>query len=181
MSDGPTGIPITTASTVPRRRADAVRDGRDLLLAAPTAALTAGVGVQRRVLASALESPALAKMLSAVARSRPLQGAIERALDSDASKQIVAIVIASSTFDEILSRLEQSDGLSRFIETVVDSPAVSAAITQQGLGFADPVGAEIRTRSRSADDWVEGAVARSVRRKRSRSASADSDPTGETP
>jgi len=42
---------------------------------------------------------------------------------------------------------------------------VTAAISQQGLSFADQVGGEMRDRSRRADDWVERAARRLVHRQ----------------
>jgi hypothetical protein len=41
---------------------------------------------------------------------------------------------------------------------------VTAAISQQGLGFADEVGDEVRERSRKADDWVERTARRLIHR-----------------
>lgn len=40
-------------------------------------------------------------------------------------------------WDEFVDRLLASRALWRLVDEVADSPAVTAAITQQGLGFAD--------------------------------------------
>jgi hypothetical protein len=50
------------------------------------------------------------------------------------------------------------------IDEIAGSPAVTAAISQQGLGFADQVTDEVRTRSRKADDWLERAARRLAHR-----------------
>jgi hypothetical protein len=41
------------------------------------------------------------------------------------------------------------------LEEVMHSPAVAEAITQQGRGFADQVGDDVRERSRTVDDKLE--------------------------
>ncbi|HUO69728.1 MAG TPA: hypothetical protein VMU39_03045 [Solirubrobacteraceae bacterium] len=41
---------------------------------------------------------------------------------------------------------------------------MTAAITQQSLGFADQVGDEMRVRSRTADVWLERLAQRLTRR-----------------
>jgi hypothetical protein len=51
------------------------------------------------------------------------------------------------------------------IDEIAASPAVTAAISQQGLSFADQVGDQMRDRSRKADDWVERAARRLVHRQ----------------
>jgi hypothetical protein len=62
---------------------------------------------------------------------------------------------ASGLFDEVIDRLLESPALWRLIDEVAASPAVTAAITQQSLGFAEVVGTEVRARSRKADTWLE--------------------------
>jgi hypothetical protein len=42
---------------------------------------------------------------------------------------------------------------------------VTDAITQQSFGFADQVAGGVRSRSRTADDWLERVVRRALRRK----------------
>ena len=42
---------------------------------------------------------------------------------------------------------------------------MTAAISQQGLGFADQVGDQVRGRSRKADDWMERAARRLIGRQ----------------
>ena len=46
------------------------------------------------------------------------------------------------------------------VEEIADSPAVTAAISQQGFGFADQVGGDVRNRSRRTDNWLEHAARR---------------------
>ena len=51
------------------------------------------------------------------------------------------------------------------VEEIARSPAVTEAITQQSIGFADQVAGGVRARSRTADDWVERVVRRTLRRQ----------------
>jgi hypothetical protein len=67
--------------------------------------------------------------------------------------------------DRFLERLLASDSLWTMIDEIAGSPAVTAAISQQGLGFADQVGDEVRARSRKADDWMERAARRLIGRQ----------------
>jgi hypothetical protein len=70
----------------------------------------------------------------------------------------------SGLFDRILERLVASDGLWQAVDEIAASPAVTAAISQQGLGFADQVTDQVRARSRKADDWLERAARRLAHR-----------------
>jgi hypothetical protein len=58
------------------------------------------------------------------------------------------------------------------IDEVAASPAITEAITQHGVGFADQVADEVRGRTRSADAWMES-VARRVLRRRAQSPTAE--------
>ena len=74
-------------------------------------------------------------------------------------------VIESRLLDQVVTRLLESEELWLLVEEVARSPAVTEAITQQSLGFADQVGDEVRKRSGNADAWLERA-ARRVRHPR---------------
>jgi hypothetical protein len=50
------------------------------------------------------------------------------------------------------------------VDEIARSPAVTEAITQQTMGFADQVADGVRAGSRRADDWVERAARRALRR-----------------
>ena len=87
------------------------------------------------------------------------------ALDSPAAERLVVRVIESRLLDEAVVRLLQSDDLWLLVDEIARSPAVTEAITQQSLGFADQVAGGVRARSRSADVWLESAARRALRRK----------------
>jgi len=129
------------------------------------AAVDAAVTVERYATARVLDSPELERILVSAVESPRVQAAVKRALVSDGVRDIVTAVFESGLFDLIAERLLASEALWHLVDEIAASPAVTAAITQQGLGFADQVGEEVRTRSRSADDWLERAAWRLVHRR----------------
>src|SRR4051794_32516906 len=81
--------------------------------------------------------------------------ALRRARPGARGKRAPDIIIEGGLVDELLEQLLTRPALCPLVDELVASPAVTAAITQQSLGFADLIGAEIRGRARRADDWLE--------------------------
>jgi len=79
---------------------------------------------------------------------------IDKALESEHAEALVAKLFESGLADQLVDQLLTSRALWRLVDEVAASPAVTAAVTQQGLGFADQVGDELRARARQADDWI---------------------------
>jgi hypothetical protein len=98
---------------------------------------------------------------------------MERVLASPAAERIAAQVVESRVVrdaiarvvEDTVERLRDSPAMWRLLEEVMQSPAVAEAITQQGMGFADQVGDEVRERSRTVDDKLEHAAWRLLRRR----------------
>ncbi len=132
------------------------------LTGAATIAVQAGRGVERRAVERVLDNPEIERLPSAALDSAWAQAAIKNALATDGAKQLVTSLFESGLFDEIVDRLLASDALWRLVDELASSPAVTDAITQQGLGFADQVGDVARARSRTADDWLERRARRLV-------------------
>ena len=63
------------------------------------------------------------------------------------AKRLVDSFFDSGLLDRFFDRLLESDALWHAIDEIAGSPAVTAAISQQGLGFADQVGDEVRSLS----------------------------------
>ncbi len=97
----------------------------------------------------------LERALVAIAANPRIHELVRRALYSDTAKELVDDFFASGLFDRLADRLLASDGLWRIVEEVAQSPSVTAAISGQGLSFADQLGDELRSRSRRADMRVE--------------------------
>lgn len=130
-------------------------------LAGPVgAAAEVGIGLQRRAIDRLLDSGELEQLLA----SPRLQALLEQVLESDGAKLLIDTFFDSGLFERFIDRMLDSDPLWRLIDVIAGSPAVSAAISQQGLGFADQIGTEVRGRSRKADDRLERAARRLTHR-----------------
>jgi hypothetical protein len=131
--------------------------------------------IQRRAVDRVLDSPELERVMVEAVESRRVQTALQVAISSEAANRLVDSFFDSGMFDRLVDRLLESEGLWHLIDEVAQSPAVMAAVSQQGLTFADQVGDQVRDRSRRADDWLERAAWRVIRR-RDRLAAEGSDP-----
>jgi hypothetical protein len=109
-------------------------------------------GVVERAAARVLDGPELERVAIA-------------ALESPAMERLVARAIDSRLVDETVARLLESEDLWVVVEEIAQSPAVSDAITQQSMGFADQVADGVRASSRNADAWLERAARRALRRR----------------
>jgi hypothetical protein len=129
------------------------------------AAAGAGLRLQRRAVDRVLESDELERVVIVAVNSAHIQEALRLALESDGAARIVDSLFDSGVVDRLFERLLESEALWHLIDEIAASPAVTAAISQQGLGFADELGDQVRSRSRKADDWMERAARRLVGRK----------------
>lgn len=128
------------------------------------AAADAGASIERRVVDRVLESDELERVVIVAINSAHLQAALRQALESDGAAQLIDSLFDSGLIDRLFARLLESEALWHLIDEIAASPAVTAAISQQGLGFADQVGDDVRARSRKADDWMERAARRLIGR-----------------
>ena len=128
------------------------------------AAAEAGLGLERRAVDRLLESDEIERVLTAAVNSPQIQASVDAALSSGAANRLIDGLFDSGLLDRFLDRLLASPALWHLVDEIATSPAVMAAISQQGLGFADQVGDQVRDRSRKADDWVERAARRLAHR-----------------
>jgi hypothetical protein len=128
------------------------------------AAADAGLSLERRAVNRVLESDELERVVVVAINSVHIQAALKQALESDGAVQLIDSLFESGLIDHFLERLLASESLWHLIDEIAASPAVTAAISQQGLGFADEVGDQVRARSRKADDWMERAARRLIGR-----------------
>ncbi|MGO9905747.1 MAG: hypothetical protein ACLP4R_10385 [Solirubrobacteraceae bacterium] len=128
------------------------------------AAAEASLSLERRAVNRVLESDELERVVVVAINSAHMQAALKQALESDGAVQLVDSLFASGLIDHFLDRLLASESLWHLVDEIAGSPAVSAAVSQQGLGFADELGDEVRSRSRKADDWMERAARRLIGR-----------------
>jgi hypothetical protein len=129
------------------------------------AAAGAGLSLERRAVNRVLESDELERVVIVAINSAHLQAALKQALESEGASQLVDSLFDSGFIDRFFERLLASESLWHLIDEIAGSPAVTAAVSQQGLGFADQVGDQVRARSRKADDWMERAARRLIGRQ----------------
>ena len=122
------------------------------------AAAGLGINLQRRAIDRLLDSGKLEHLLDSE-RFRALVGQL---LESDGTKLLVDAVFDSGLFEHLVDRLLASDALWYLVDEIAGSPTVTAAISQQGLGFADQLGAVARRGSHRADDWLERSARRLI-------------------
>jgi hypothetical protein len=131
------------------------------LTGAVGAAAEAGISLEQRAVDRLLESGELERLLVSVR----LQAIVAQVVRSEGAAQFIDTFFDSGLFDQLVDRLLSSDGLWRLVDEIAASPAVRAAVSQQGLGFADQVGESVRARSRKADRRLERAADRLMRRQ----------------
>jgi hypothetical protein len=88
----------------------------------------------------------------------------ERVLESPAAEQLAARAIDSELMDQVVARLLESEDLWLLVDEIARSPAVTAAISRQGLGLADQFAGVVRERSNRADDRIERSLRRLLHR-----------------
>lgn len=140
-------------------RSTLAREAASRVLASPLAE-----DVLQRVALQVLDSPEFRRSLAEAIDSPTFDELTARALGSPEAERLVGLVIGSRLVDVAVERLLVSDALWLLINEVAQSPTVTAAISRQGMGFADQIAGAARERSRTADDRVERLAARLTRR-----------------
>ena len=127
------------------------------------------------VIGDALRTPGAEQLVT----SDGFWGLVDKALASDGADRLVARLLDSGVADRFVDRLHTSVAVWRLVDEIAASPAVSSAVTQQSLGFADQFGDEICARSRRADDWLLEAAHRRRRAKETPAPVNGSGPQGD--
>ncbi len=173
---GAASAALDVGAGLERRAVDAVLDSAELervltvAVASPRvqAALSEAVAGElvRNLIADFVDGGAMdelvGRLLDSDAIWRLIDGVLDRIGDSEALWRLVDHLLArlaesaalGKFVDTLLDRLTESEALWRLVDEVASSPSVTAAITQQSLGFAEEVRDDVRTRSRRADDWL---------------------------
>jgi hypothetical protein len=123
-----------------------------------------------RIVDDALGSPAVERIVIAALESEAVERIADRVFESPAAERLVAHAIESSLMDQAVALLLKSDDLWILVDEVARSPSVTDAIAHQGVGFADQMAGVVRDRSRGADDRLERAARRLLRRSANGSA-----------
>jgi uncharacterized membrane-anchored protein YjiN (DUF445 family) len=111
--------------------------------------LAAGVAdrLAERIVESVLESPGIERVVDRIVESRLLEQTVTRIVD------------------DVVADLATSEAMWGLIDVIARSPAVTDAISQQGVGFADQVAEEVREHSRSIDARLERGAWKILRRR----------------
>jgi hypothetical protein len=144
---------------------------------AARAAAGAGMRMERHAVDRLLDSGEPERVLTSVVNDTRVQAMLQQALQSAGVQRLIDDFFDSGLFDHFIDRLAASDGLWRLVDEIAQSPSVMAALSQQGLGFADQVGRAARERSRQADVRIEGTVGR-LRQRGHRPSEPDRDGLG---
>jgi hypothetical protein len=120
--------------------------------------------VIERIVEPVVASGELDELVNRALDSPALERLANRVLESAAAERLVARVIEGPLFDEAVARLLESEDLWLIVDVVAQSPAVTEAISRQSIGFADQVAGAVRARSSRADERLEGAARRLLRR-----------------
>jgi hypothetical protein len=121
---------------------------------------TMGVAVDR-----VLDSGEPERIVTAALNDVRVQATLRRALASNGARRLIDSFFDSGLFDHFIERLMASDALWRLVDEIAQSPSVRAAVSQQGLGFADQIGGAVRDRSRKADHRIEHSAGRLTHRQ----------------
>lgn len=136
-----------------------------------TSVLNRGVvGAVDTVLGSQLLAEVVDRTLASPVAERALQRVLSGPLVEDIARDIVRYsvverLLEAGLLEQTVDRLLESEELWRLVDEIARSPAVTAAISKQSLGFADQVAGGVRARSMKADARLERAARRALRRK----------------
>jgi hypothetical protein len=92
----------------------------------------------RETLIAALERPGAENLIASALDSPGMERLVTRAVDSRLADETVVRIV-----DETVSRLAEREALWTLIDEIARSPAVTEAISQQGMGFADQVAGDV--------------------------------------
>ena len=142
--------------------------GRRAAAAPARWALLTTVDTALFVLDDVLASPITKEAVERIVASPVVEDVVERlvaqALDSPEAERLVGRLVDSRLVETAMLDLLRNEALWVLVEEIAQSPVVTAAIGQQGVGFANQVAGVVRQRSGAADDRLERLVRRLARR-----------------
>ena len=127
-------------------------------------AVLAGDGVEL-LLAHVVDQPAVDRLIERALASAAFEQHVSTVLDQPGLERVLERALASRFAERATDQLLASDELRRVVAHVSRSEEVRAALHSQTAGFVDDVGDQLRDRTATADDRVEGVARRLLRRK----------------
>ena len=116
--------------------------------------------VLQRVFAQTIGNPEVERLVAQTVDGADVERLVGGVIDSPLLDVAVARAFGSRLLDLVVARLLESDALWVLVDEIAQSPSVTAAISHQGVGFANQVAGVARDRSRTADDRLERLAAR---------------------
>ena len=111
-----------------------------------------------------LDGPELGRIATRLIESPAVERLVTRIVEDPATERTIGQLIDSRLVDLLVARLLESEELWLLVDEVAQSPAVTEAIAQQGLGFADEVADQVNQRTRRADAITERVARRLLHR-----------------
>lgn len=136
----------------------AVQDSIERVVASPamTSAVDAVVGspAVQETLERVVSGPAFASALRTILSPETIDMIADEVAQSQMVQKITVAAMEAGEMAPIVDAFLEREELWILVQTIAESPAVIDAVRQQGFGFADQVGDEVRGRSRTADQVV---------------------------
>jgi hypothetical protein len=136
-------------------------------------------GVAEQLADRLLDGPELERLVAGALESSGMERLVQGVVESPAIERLVARAIQSrlvdTVLDTVVERLPESEEMWLLVDQIARSPAVTEAIAQQSMGFADQVAGELRLSSQRADAGLERVARRLLRREQTRSGPIDGD------
>lgn len=126
------------------------RRTEDTLLAAVDATLAS------RIAAEVVDRLSASGLIERLADRLLADGVMERTVER--------VFDDGRVIDELVTRLLASEDLWLLVDEIARSPAVTEAITKQSIGFADQVAGGVREQTSNADERLERAARKLLRR-----------------
>lgn len=136
----------------------AVQESIERVVASPamTSAVDAVVGAPavQETLERVVSGPAFASALRTILSPETVDMIADEVARSQMVQKITVAAMEAGEMAPIVDAFLEREELWILVQTIAESPAVIDAVRQQGFGFADQVGDEVRGRSRTADQVV---------------------------
>ena len=132
-------------------------------------------GIADQIATRLLAGPELERIVEVALESPGMERVVDRIVESRLLEQTITRIV-----DDVVGELPSSEAMWALIDVIAQSPAVTEAISAQGIGFADQVADEVRERSKSIDARLERGAWRLLRRRQTPAAGGQAPPAAGT-
>ncbi len=132
-------------------------------------------GIADQIATRLLAGPELERIVEVALESPGMERVVDRIVESRLLEQTITRIV-----DDVVGELPSSEAMWALIDVIAQSPAVTEAISAQGMGFADQVADEVRERSKSIDARLERGAWRLLRRRQNPATGGQAPPAAGT-